>query len=124
MWHEITSRLDQDPKLKLAITPGLYVHTPEKYRLRTTQWGYGEILKFVGLVRNFIIEGRILHTGETMLAEHVNRAVLVKSADNSIVISSQRSPGPIEAARCMVVAAALVSAKPASAKPSMGSSNR
>jgi len=77
------------------------------------------LLKFVGVVRSFIIEGRILHTGETMLAEHVNRAVLVK-AENSIVISSQRSPGPIEAARCMVVAAALVSAKPQSAKPTMG----
>jgi phage terminase large subunit-like protein len=123
MWHEITRRLEADSKLKLAITPGLYVHTPEKYRQRTTQWGYGELLKFVGLVRSFIIEGRILHTGETMLAEHVNRAVLVK-AENSIVISSQRSPGPIEAARCMVVAAALVSAKPASARPSMGSSRR
>jgi hypothetical protein len=57
-----------------------------------------------------------------MLAEHVNRAVLVK-AENSIVISSQRSPGPIEAARCMVIAAALVSAKPERAKPSMGSSH-
>jgi hypothetical protein len=121
MWYEITRRLEADPKLKLAITPGLFVHTPEKYRQRTTQWGYGELLKFVGLIRNFIIEGRVLHTGETMLAEHVNRAVLVK-AENSMVISSQRSPGPIEAARCMVVAAALVSAKPVTAKPSMGSS--
>jgi hypothetical protein len=121
MWHEITTRLEADPKLKLAITPGLYVHTPERFRLRTTQWGYGELLKFVGVVRSFIIEGRILHTGETMLAEHCQRAVLVK-AENSIVISSQRSPGPIEAARCMVIAAALVSAKPERAKPSMGSS--
>jgi phage terminase large subunit-like protein len=119
MWHEITRRMDADPKLRLAITPGLFVHTPEKYRLRTTQWGYGELLKFVGLIRSFIIEGRVLHTGEEMLSEHVNRAVLVK-AENSQVISSQRSPGPIEAARCMVVAAALVSAKPASKKPSMG----
>jgi hypothetical protein len=123
MWHEITSRLDNDPKLKLAITPSLFVHTPEKYKLRTTQWGYAELLKFVGLVRSFIIEGRILHTGETMLAEHVNRAVLVR-AESSVVISSQRSPGPIEAARCMVVAAALTSAKKASVKPSMGKSAR
>jgi hypothetical protein len=83
MWHEITTRLEADPKLKLAITPGLYVHTPEKFRLRTTQWGYGELLKFVGVVRSFIIEGRILHTGETMLAEHVNRAVLVKAENCS-----------------------------------------
>jgi hypothetical protein len=123
MWHEITQRLDNDPKLKLAITPSLFVHTPEKYKLRTTQWGYAELLKFVGLVRSFIIEGRILHTGETMLAEHVNRAVLVR-AESSVVISSQRSPGPIEAARCMVVAAALTSAKKASVKPSMGKSAR
>jgi phage terminase large subunit-like protein len=111
MWHEISRLMDADPKLKLAITPSLHMHTPEKYRHRTTQWGYGELLKFVGLVRSFIIEGRITHTGETMLSEHVNRAVLVK-AENSQVISSQRSPGPIECARCMVIAAALVSAKP------------
>jgi hypothetical protein len=58
-----------------------------------------------------------------MLAEHVNRAVLVR-AESSVVISSQRSPGPIEAARCMVVAAALTSAKKASVKPSMGKSAR
>jgi hypothetical protein len=111
MWHEIGRLLDADPKLKLAITPSLHLHTPEKYKQRTTQWGYGELLKWTGLIRSFIIEGRLVHTGEEMLSEHVNRAVLVK-AENSQVISSQRSPGPIECARCMIIAAALVSAKP------------
>ena len=111
MWHEIGRLLDVDLKLKLAITPGLALHTPEKYKHRTTQWGYGELLKWTGLIRSFIIEGRLVHTGEQMLSEHCNRAVLVK-AENSQVLSSQRSPGPIECARCMVIAAALVSAKP------------
>jgi len=121
MWHEIGRLLDADPKLKLAITPSLHLHTPEKYKHRTTQWGYGELLKWTGLIRSFIIEGRLVHTGEQMLAEHCSRAVLVK-AENSQVISSQRSPGPIECARCMIIAAALVSAKPTNNKPSMGSS--
>ena len=122
MWHEIGRLLDGDPRLKLAITPSLHLHTPEKYKHRTTQWGYGELLKWTGLIRSFIIEGRLVHTGEEMLSEHVNRAVLVK-AENSQVISSQRSPGPIECARCMIVAAALVSAKPVNAnRAAMGTS--
>ena len=122
MWHEISRLLDADPKLKLAITPSLHLHTPEKYKHRTTQWGYGELLKWTGLIRSFIIEGRVVHTGEQMLSEHVNRAVLVK-AENSQVVSSQRSAGPIECARCMIVAAALVSAKPVNAnRAAMGTS--
>ena len=63
-----------------------------------------------------ILEGRLVHTGEVMLAEHVQRAVAVKVAA-SLVLSSQRSPGPIELARCMVWAAALASRSMVSGKP-------
>jgi hypothetical protein len=55
-----------------------------------------------------------------MLAEHCNRAVLV-AAQGAKVISTQRSPGPIEAARCMITAAAMVSRPGGASKPSMGS---
>jgi len=54
-----------------------------------------------------IIEGKLRHTGETMLAEHVGRAVAGRT-QATISLSSQRSPGPIELARCLVAAAGLL----------------
>jgi phage terminase large subunit-like protein len=121
MWDKIGEAMDADPKLKLAITPSLYLHTPEKYKLRTVQWGYAELLKYTSLVLSLVREGRVKHDGSEMLAEHCNRAVLV-AAQGAKVISTQRSPGPIEAARCMITAAAMVSRPGGAAKPSMGSS--
>lgn len=109
MWASIEGCLEGDPQLRLAITPGLEIHTPDKYRERTEVWGYGELVKYTGLVRSLIMEGKVLHDGGEMLAEHVNRAVLVKGQNGQPVLSSQRSPGPIECARCLVIGAALVS---------------
>jgi hypothetical protein len=51
-----------------------------------------------------IRDGILVHTGERMLEEHVNRAVGVR-AQNQYALSSQKSPGPIALARCMVWAA-------------------
>jgi hypothetical protein len=109
MWASIEGCLEGDPQLRLAITPGLEIHTPDKYRERTEVWGYGELVKYTGLVRSLIMESKVLHDGGEMLAEHVNRAVLVKGQNGQPVLSSQRSPGPIECARCLVIGAALVS---------------
>jgi hypothetical protein len=63
-----------------------------------------------------INEKLLWHTGEQMLAEHVQRAVAVRS-QNSIALSSQRSPGPIELARCLVWSAALAVRPTSSGKP-------
>ena len=108
MWIKINEAMEADPKLRLAITPALDLHTPEKLERRRQIFGYAEVLKFTGLTRSLILEKRIYHRGEELLATHVNRAVLAR-ANGQVVISSQRSPGPIEAARLLVVAAALVS---------------
>ena len=108
MWIKINEAMEADPKLRLAITPALDLHTPEKLERRRQIFGYAEVLKFTGLTRSLILEKRIYHRGEELLATHVNRAVLAR-ANGQIVISSQRSPGPVEAARLLVVAAALVS---------------
>jgi hypothetical protein len=51
-----------------------------------------------------------------VLAEHVNRAVGVKTAQG-YVVSSQKSPGPIELARCLIWAVALVSRPQTKQKP-------
>jgi hypothetical protein len=108
MWIKINEAMEADPKLRLAITPALDIHTPEKLERRRQIFGYAEVLKFTGLTRSLILEKRIYHRGEELLASHVMRAVLAR-ANGQVVISSQRSPGPIEAARLLVVAAALVS---------------
>jgi hypothetical protein len=108
MWIHVNKAMDEDPKLRLAISPALDLHTPEKLERRRQIFGYAEVLKFTGLTRSLILEKRIYHRGEELLATHVNRAVLAR-ANGQVVISSQRSPGPIEAARLLVVAAALVS---------------
>ena len=120
MWRAITDSMAADPSLQLAVTPTLDLHTPEGLRKRVSTWGYAELLKYTALVRNLIREGTLTHTGEELLAEHVNRAVLVR-AQGAVVISSQKSPGPIELARCMVVAAAFTSKPGGKGRPMMGS---
>jgi len=60
------------------------------------------------MVRSMIVEGKLWHDGSVALAEHVQRAVLVKTQATQVV-SSQKSPGPIELCRCMIWAAALAS---------------
>lgn len=120
MWLQIEKAMEADPKLRLVISPTLDVHTPEKLERRRTTFGYAEILKLTALTRSLILEHRVLHRGEELLASHVNRAVLAR-ANGQVVISSQRSPGPIEAARLLVVAAAMVSRPINTNRPSMGS---
>jgi len=119
LWEQIAAALDADPKLTLAITPSLAVHTPEKYIRRKQEWGYGELLKWTGICRSLIGEGKIKHDGGEMLAEHIARAVLVR-AQNTIVVSSQRSPGPIEACRCLIAATVMVSRPTSSGRVAFG----
>ena len=101
-------RLCANPAIKFAITPTVDNHWPLSLERRRVVVGYGEILKFTPSVKNMINEKLLWHDGSNQLAEHVSRAVAVRS-QNSIALSSQRSPGPIELARCMVWAAALTS---------------
>jgi phage terminase large subunit-like protein len=104
MWEEI-DRVMSGTQTKLVITPGLMLHTPKHLEKRTEQTGLGELYKYSGLVQKMILEGKIRHRGELSLAEHCNRAVMVKSG-SGLTLSSVKSPGPIELARCMVWAVA------------------
>jgi hypothetical protein len=65
-----------------------------------------------------IHEMRLVHTGEAMLSEHVQRAVLVRT-QGSIAVSSQKSPGPIELCRTMIWSATLASQNRVTQKPSL-----
>jgi phage terminase large subunit-like protein len=109
-WDQV-QRVMADPAVKLAVTPTLELHLPANLGRRYVTVGYAELLKYTSLVRSMILEGQVTHTGEQILAEHIGRAVLVKTVQGA-VLSSQKSPGPIELARCMVWAISLGS-KPA-----------
>lgn len=107
MWQEI-ERQTADPNLKLAVTPSLELHCPPHLSRRTTIVGYAELVKYTSLVRAMITEGKVTHDGSATLAEHIGRAVAAKT-QNTTVLSSQKSVGPIEAARCAVWAISLAS---------------
>jgi hypothetical protein len=109
-------KLAQDHRIKFLVTPTISMNMPRSIENRLVEVGYSELLRYTPAVKNMIEEEMLLHTGEIMLAEHVNRAVAVRT-QGSIALSSQRSPGPIELARCMVWAAATAYASAPAMKP-------
>ena len=117
-WTEV-NRIMADKNVQLGISPSLEIHAPREYKHRTRTVGYGELLKWTSLVRAMVNEGKVHHNGELALAEHVGRAVLAKQS-GQLVLSSQKSPGPIELARCMVWAVALASSAPSKARVAIG----
>jgi hypothetical protein len=98
-------RLAHNPMTKFLISPSIDIHWPLALEPRRVICGYAEIQKYTGAVRNMIYEKSLFHDGSAQLAEHVSRAVAAKS-QGTIALSSQRSSGPIELARCLVWAAA------------------
>ena len=117
MWAAI-ARVMHNPEVQLLITPTLDIHVPLALRRRTTITGYSELTKYTTLVRSMIHEGRVKHHGESLLADHCSRAVLVKTPTGAVV-SSQKSPGPIELCRVMIWAVAQVSKPKQKTKPMM-----
>nr|QSL79792.1 MAG: terminase large subunit [Caudoviricetes sp.] len=117
-WEQV-SEIMAEPTVHLTVTPGLEALMPTELQRRSSIVGYGELLKYTQIVRSMILEGRLRHDGSNALAEHITRAVAVKT-QNSIVLSSQKSPGPIELARCMVWAAAIAARPTNRTKPAFG----
>ncbi len=115
MWEEV-ERVMADTATSLVITPALHLHLPKHLERRSSVIGYGELLKYSGLIQKMIVEGKVRHRGELALAEHVNRAVLTKTG-GGVVLSSQKSPGPIELCRCMAWAIAESSRPKVVGKP-------
>jgi phage terminase large subunit-like protein len=97
---------------RIALTPSLFDLAPPALDRKKVCVGYAELATHTATIRQLITEGRVVHTGEQMLAEHVDRAVGVKT-QRGYALSSQKSSGPITLARCMIFAAALI-AKPVS----------
>jgi phage terminase large subunit-like protein len=106
VWDNIRQQIASNPGLTVAITPTLDTNCPTDLQRRRVLVGYQEICRHTSMVRSLINEGRVAHTGETMLAEHVGRAVAVKTP-GAIALSSTKSSGPIELARCLVWAVGM-----------------
>jgi phage terminase large subunit-like protein len=102
IWPQVID-LMRDPTLQLSVPPNLEPHVPHDLRRRTIISGYRELKPLTPLVRALILEGRVLHLGNTAMSEHVNRAVQTKLPDGA-PLTTQKSPGPIELARAMVIA--------------------
>lgn len=117
MWERV-AQIMADPSVILLVTPTLEIHVPPALHRRYQLTGYAELLRYTALVRSMILEGKVLHDGSQTLAGHVNRAVLVRTAQGA-VLSSQKSPGPIEAARCMVWCVSAVSRPQNRQKPTL-----
>lgn len=117
MWAEV-ARVMADKTTVVAVTPTLEQHLPPTLNRRFTVVGYGELLRYTSLVKAMISEERVCWPkgANGMLSEHMNRAVAVKTAQG-LVLSSQKSPGPIEIARCAVWAIAKVSKPTTNQKP-------
>jgi hypothetical protein len=111
-------KLAQQANTKFLISPSIDIHWPVRFDSRKQIVGYGEIQRWTGIVRNMIGEKLLVHDGSRQLAEHVQRAVAIKS-EGLLALSSQRSPGEISLARCMVWAAAMA-AKQQAGKPALG----
>jgi phage terminase large subunit-like protein len=103
---------------KVALTPSLFALAPTELDRKKVQVGTSELYTHTGTIRQLITEGRIVHTGEVMLSEHVGRAVGVKS-QRGYTLSSQKSSGPITLARCLIFAASLVARPQSKAKPAI-----
>ena len=115
LWEKV-QEIAQDPMVKFALSPTVDATCPANIERRRVVVGYAELGRFTPLVKNMISEARLLHTGETMLAEHVQRAVAVRT-DNTLVLSSKRSPGPIELARTMVWGVGMIARPVHTGKP-------
>lgn len=125
LWPLIEAEQAKDKAVQVWITPSLEMVAPDQVRRKASVWGYAELSKATGVVRGLLTEpdSPLGHFGEQLLTEHMNRAVMVRTQGNLFALSSQKSPGPIEAARCAVVGYALVARPAPVRKVAIGSAN-
>ena len=123
LWEWVVEELAADKTTRALIGVSLAPTMPHTVERRSSTVGYAESCKWTSAARALIIQGRIRHSGDVQLAEQIGRSVAVPTKDGW-VISSRKSPGPVELARCLVWSAS-VAARPVSAsKPAMASSRR
>ena len=109
-WQAV-EQVCKDTTTRLLITPAFEMSIPTKFKHRSQMVGNRELMRWTQVARSAIIESRVRHDGSALLAQHCERAVAVKN-QGALTLSSVRSPGPIELARCLVFAVSMVN-KPA-----------
>jgi hypothetical protein len=103
-------------KARLLLPPELAVHFPGDRR-RVATVGARELRTLLGGVERAVLDRRVVYrSSDELLTNHVLTAAAVANADGSRSLSTKASPGPIEAARCLVWSVGEM-LKPASAKP-------
>ena len=108
----------QDQTTRLLITPAFEMSLPPKFVKRSSIVGNRELQRWTQGARAAILEKRVQHDGSTLFAQHCARAVAVKN-QGAVTLSSVRSPGPIELARCLVFAVSMVSKPVSVGKPTI-----
>lgn len=106
LWAAVEKAKTDHKGMQIACGAALDLHLPPNLKSATTLVGQREIQKWTTLVRSMIVSGQVLHTGEALLIEQVNRAVLAKH-QGQLSVSSARSAGPIELCRALIWAVAM-----------------
>ena len=121
-WQAV-DEICKDTTTRLLITPAFEMTMPSKFAHRSAMVGNRELMRWTVVCRSAIMEGRVKHDGSTLLTQHCDRAVAVKN-QGALTLSSLRSPGPIELARCLVFAVAMANKPAALGKPMIVVANR
>jgi hypothetical protein len=106
LWSEVEKSRKAHKGLQVACGATLDVHLSPALKTSAILVGQRELQKWTTVVRSMTMAGQVRHTGEELLVEQVNRAVLVKHQGH-LSLSSARSPGPIELCRAYVWAVAM-----------------
>jgi hypothetical protein len=106
LWTAVEKAKADHKGLQVACGATLDVHLSPAMKGSAILVGVRELQKWTTVVRSMTMAGQVRHTGEELLVEQLNRAVLVKHQGH-MSLSSARSPGPIELTRAYVWAVAM-----------------
>jgi len=106
LWNQLEESRKRHKGLTIAIGAALDIHLPPSMKGVAVLVGQREVQKWTTIVRSMIMSGQVLHTGEEILVEQVNRAVLVKH-QGQLSVSTARSAGPIELCRALIWSVAM-----------------
>jgi hypothetical protein len=106
LWTSVEKAKADHKGLQVACGATLDVHLSPAMKGSAILVGVRELQKWTTVVRSMTMAGQVRHTGEELLVEQLNRAVLVKHQGH-MSLSSARSPGPIELTRAYVWAVAM-----------------
>jgi hypothetical protein len=122
LWSKLEESRKAHKGMTIACGAALDIHLPPAIKGNAVLVGQREIQKWTTIVRSMIMSGQVLHTGEEILIEQVNRAVLVKH-QGQLSVSSARSPGPIELCRALIWSVAMAGKPKINAKPAFAFSD-